>query len=151
MIRSQLDKVYTLPDPQVVNVYLGTNQALPKNTWVYVEYDTIQSDINGWFDIGNHKIIIGEEGFYNISGATMVSFAEVGIVYHMRLKISNVSVSYNIVHSGVNNALSMVFAWSGEVNKDDFVQVDMTSKSALTDTYINAHQSFTYLSLSRIK
>ena len=107
----------------LVRVYLSSSYSIPSVGWATVNFDEVDYDTTGDFDITSDKFICSTSGYYLISGSLMFSPMNDGEIIYVATVIEGVLKAGSTAHASQTSSLSTDFTAIVYLNKGDYVEM----------------------------
>ena len=140
----QLDQ----PKP-LARAFLTTSYSTTNGLWLKVDFDVIEYDVSGDFNILTDRFICPTSGYYLISGKVTFSSMQDGEVINIAAFSEGVREAGSVTHAAHANIVSVGFTDIVHLNAGDYVELSAYhSGSAARTIYGSTAGTYTYFTIA---
>ena len=136
------------PKP-LARAFLTTSYSTTNGLWLKVDFDVIEYDVSGDFNILTDRFICPTSGYYLISGKVTFSSMQDGEVINIAAFSEGVREAGSVTHAAHANIVSVGFTDIVHLNAGDYVELSAYhSGSAARTIYGSTAGTYTYFTIA---
>jgi len=136
------------PKP-LARAFLTTSYSTTNGLWLKVDFDVIEYDVSGDFNILTDRFICPTSGYYLISGMVTFSSMQDGEVINIAAFSEGVREAGSVTHAAHANIVSVGFTDIVHLNAGDYVELSAYhSGSASRTIYGSTAGTYTYFTIA---
>jgi len=128
---------------------LTTSYSTTNGLWLKVDFDVIEYDVSGDFNILSDRFICPTSGYYLISGMVTFSSMQDGEIINIAAFSEGVRETGSITHAAHLNIVSVGFTDIVHLNAGDYVELGVYHTGAgLRSIYGSTAGTYTYFTIA---
>ncbi len=142
--------LYKLVSPQpLARAFVSSGHSVPSSTWTVVDFDVLDYDVTGDFNIGTDRFICPISGYYLISGKVSFVVMLDGEYIFVGVYREGVLEVDRLVYGTQTVSLSTSFTDIVYLNAGDYVEVRVYHSGSFSRSiYGNIEGTYTYLTIA---
>jgi len=144
----QLVRQVGTPKP-LARAFLATSYSMLDTVWEKVDFDVLEYDVSGDFNILSDQFICPTSGYYLISGMVTFSSMQDGEIINIAVFSEGVRETGSVTHAAHANIVSVGFTDILHLNVGDYVELGVYHTGAgLRSIYGSAAGTYTYFTIA---
>jgi len=142
--------LYQLESPKpLVKAFVSSSQSVPDHNWTVVDFDAVDYDVTGDFNIGTNRFICPTSGYYLISGTVTFTVMLDGDYIFAGVYREGILILQSTVYGSQTVILSVSFTDIVYLNAGDYIEVRVYHGGS-SDRAIhgNTEGTYTYLTIT---
>jgi len=136
------------PKP-LARAFVSSGQSVSDHTWTVVDFDVLEYDITGDFNIVTDRFICPTSGYYLISGAVSFTSMLDGEYIYVGVYREGILEASSSVYASQTASLSTSFTDIIYLNEGDYVELRVYHNGSFDrGIYGNTEGSYTYLTIT---
>ncbi len=139
------------PPKTLVRVFLETSQSIPSSTLTVVNFDAVDYDVTGDFNITTDRFICPTSGYYFISCKVHFISMVGGEFINLGLYRDGILVAENVAHASNTASLSTSFTDILYLNAIDYLEVKVYHTGSFARSiYVDTVGKYSYLTITAV-
>ena len=136
------------PKP-LARAFLSTSYSTTNGLWFKVDFDEVEYDVSGDFNIVSDRFICPTSGYYLISGMVTFSSTQDGEIINVAAFSEGVREAGSITHAAHATIISVGFTDILHLNAGDYVELQAYHSGSGTETiYGSTVGTYTYFTIA---